>query len=334
MLSAWGRFVAFYHWLHDAPTSSPPPKAVTLDLLACWAAHMADSGKQVQSCLTDKAALRSFCEENAVPFLTSPGDETRWSQFAKGLRVLFPPRAARRPTPLRLSHLVRIRDVLGLELPRGFQFWVQLLLSHALCLRCSELCALDRDDVRLAGHLVEVVIRGGKTNRGSAPFSVWLAPQASVALSGLPPSARAGDFDVVAMIRHYFAAMGWTLRSPNDGNIVAGCPLFPKLELSLPMRPVHGSHMLRLTYQAWSRQLKFWLAKIGEDPERFTTHCLRAGGTTDLASFGARTEQIMRTGRWRSSVWGTYNRPEAQALAEQTRAVSDAALQTALLRKP
>ena len=42
---------------------------------------------------------------------------------------------------------------------------------------------------------------------------------------------------------------------------------------------------------------------LNMDPKKYTPHCLRQGGCTDLARYGVPAWRIEMKGRWRSKMW-------------------------------
>lgn len=59
--------------------------------------------------------------------------------------------------------------------------------------------------------------------------------------------------------------------------------------------------------------LKEHLSHVGLSPSQlalFTSHSFRAGGATDLHLRGVSVEEIMRRGRWKSTIYKIYIREE------------------------
>jgi integrase len=70
-----------------------------------------------------------------------------------------------------------------------------------------------------------------------------------------------------------------------------------------------------LSYKILNATLKKLVARLGWDPTKFSTHSFRAGSATAAASAGLAEAEIMKLGRWRSSVYSTYVRPSVLAQA-------------------
>ena len=58
------------------------------------------------------------------------------------------------------------------------------------------------------------------------------------------------------------------------------------------------------------KKLKETLSNIGLDKNSYNTHSFRAGKTTDLFEKGASQEQIARIGRWKTTAYKQYIKPE------------------------
>ena len=74
------------------------------------------------------------------------------------------------------------------------------------------------------------------------------------------------------------------------------------LSIMKSAKPITGS-------QFWTI-FKKCLTKIGKDAADFGTHIFRIGRCTDMVRDGYSDEQIKKIGRWNSTAFRDYNRPE------------------------
>ena len=66
-----------------------------------------------------------------------------------------------------------------------------------------------------------------------------------------------------------------------------------------------------------AQDINFWLQRFLGD--RYSSHCLRIGGTTRAAEAGAQTWQLQAGGRWKSCAYQRYIRPTTESLSELSR---------------
>ena len=189
LTSSWSRY---YKWVTKRLGCQALP--ATYNKLSAWAQSVAGtSAKKTKSIVQGYKNVSALCGHHDWPCCPSRHQRRLMRRFLKGLEVIFPSSRPRRSVPIQARHIVAMRSQLHLRRPRHAQFWAQLLLSHALMMRGGELCALAVDDVRFpARGMVEVTLRGTKTNRGQEPFSVWLAA---------PKRSRPHKFSAAAALR-------------------------------------------------------------------------------------------------------------------------------------
>lgn len=94
------------------------------------------------------------------------------------------------------------------------------------------------------------------------------------------------------------------------------CPV-ALMGIFLRLRPTWGDTRLLLhadstplTRFQFTRLCKRSLALLGEETTHFTSHSFRIGAATTAASLGLSPETIKRVGRWRSSCFERYVRPQ------------------------
>lgn len=66
-----------------------------------------------------------------------------------------------------------------------------------------------------------------------------------------------------------------------------------------------------LTGNAFSKRVKFWIAKLGLDPADYAGHSFRRGGATALFRAGIPSETIQAQGRWTSDCYKRYIETDA-----------------------
>ena len=60
-----------------------------------------------------------------------------------------------------------------------------------------------------------------------------------------------------------------------------------------------------------SKALQEVLVEVGQDPKEFSAHGFRIGGATEAAQQGASDAELRMLGRWSSSAFLTYVRPQS-----------------------
>lgn len=156
-----------------------------------------------------------------------------------------------------------------------------LLIHYFACLRASEIC-ID-------------------PNTGLAPLRD----------SVLFPSS---DRMIFRVISSKTASRGFTVHiGCSNHPICAPCTLryfmsqFPAPSTSYLFSTSEG---VPLDYPTYNNSIKSLVARIGLDPQLYSTHSLRAGAATQAAQSGLQETQIQRLGRWKSDAYKLYMRPE------------------------
>jgi len=196
-----------------------------------------------------------------------------------------------RVAPLTLSLLSRFTLYLHPSLD-NVMLMAAYSLAYFACLRSAEFCwddslsqGLSRRDVRISD---------------SSPPSLTLTVRASKTLiHGFTVVLGCTGILIcpVCLMRAYLRMGG----SPGGG------PLFSYRD---------GRS---LSYSRLVLSLKAVLARMGLNPNLYSSHSFRAGSATDAAAMGASAHFIQSLGRWRSAAYLAYLRPTPEVQAAMTR---------------
>src|SRR5258708_38467040 len=172
-------------------------------------------------------------------------------------------RKQRQMRPLLKEHLEAI--VRRLRGPKGVRDGALLLVGFMGGVGCSELVALDAEDVQVAKEGMLVRLRRSKTDQEGEGRQVPI------------PKLR-GPLCAIRALRAWLGSSG--------------------IEEGALFRPVnrHGQvGMKRLSSDAVGTIVKRYAKKIGLDPTGYSSHSLRAGLVTSAARAGAAAWQIKKT---------------------------------------
>lgn len=162
--------------------------------------------------------------------------------------------------------------------------------AHDGLLRISELLDLRLQDVHFFPSLIILDIHDSKAHKGqAAPEQVRLEDT--------------GPLSAFRLLTAYFARFSLNLL-PSDFF------LFPSAGRRFES---HAFGYKRMTIDSFDDILFAHLSFLGLSPHQlalFTTHSFRAGGATDLHLQGLSVEEIMRRGRWMSTIYKIYIREE------------------------
>ena len=81
---------------------------------------------------------------------------------------------------------------------------------------------------------------------------------------------------------------------------------------------------LPMTAQWFKEYLAFVISKCGLSPTHYTGHSFRIGAATTTAKLGLPINSIKLLGRWSSSAYESYIRPDAQLIMDAQLALSKA----------
>ena len=200
-------------------------------------------------------------------------------QTLRGIRRSL---SRQRPSRIPLSklHLLSIFQELNTLLPADLTFWAAVTLAFRALLRkchytssCHMLCWRD---VSLYPDHVILVIRSSKTNQfSSSPHRV--------VLNSSPGSKLCPVFWLSELARAH---------NP--------CEVDPVFRIPIPGR------LAPITYRWFNYRLKELASAIGLDSALVSSHSLRHGGASHMASLGADIADIRARGSWASSAIFRY----------------------------
>lgn len=304
--SAWNQFEK---WAASNGVQGLP---VSPEVLALYLTHRAEIGASVSSMQVAIAAVvavhRSAGLEGPSP-RTSPALAEVWQGIRRTVGT-----APRRKKALSVAELSQMMAACT-EDTIGIRDRALLALGFAGALRRSELVALNTEDIEFTPEGMTVTVRRSKTDQSAAgavvgirygtsavcpvtAVRVWLGRSG---IGGTPAGSA-----VEAPAHSAAARPGKPIREPAGGG--GHRPVAPVL------RPVTRHGVIgagRLSPRDVGRRVKVIAGRIGLNSADIGGHSLRAGLATSAAKAGARTADIMRQGRWRSSkmVDEVYIRP-------------------------
>lgn len=246
-------------------------------LVAAYLAHLAELGRRVPTLEQARAAIG---EAHRAAGHSSPTDHSAVKQALAGMRRTRGA-APRRKRPLSADEVRWMADAAA----EGRGSWgmrdrALLLVGFAGAFRCSELVALDVEDLTWDAKGVRVMIRRSKTDQQALGREV-----------GLPYGRNGAGHCPVRALRVWLDAVG----------IDAGAifrAIGPRGELGA-----------RLASGAVAETVQAAADAIGLDPSQVSAHSLRAGLVTEAARAGRTESQIMRqTGHRSSAIVRAYIR--------------------------
>jgi hypothetical protein len=196
--------------------------------------------------------------------------------------------------PISLSLLHRLLDALDQILPNNKAIlWQALfLLAFYLCARMGELTVSQGNlDHVIKADQVHFVKRSSQVIGLKVDFRSFKHSKSQPAASRSLPSIE-GKWCPVKLLLAYLTTRPFLPQSLDKS------PLFLWPDRS----PVRIAEV--------TKTLKSCLLHIHEDPGRFSSHSFRLGGVTEAAVQGASDAQLRLLGRWRSSAFLSYIRPQ------------------------
>jgi integrase len=266
----------FREWCTAVGRSALPAGAETL---ALFVAHLAGDGSRSS---TINRKLSAICSEHRDAGIDKPDTREARAVIAGLVRIRKQPsraKAAISVEQLRTisKELTRRRDL------RGVRDRAIILFGFATGMRRSELSALNLSDIRLAPKGLSVMIRHSKTDQvgEGREIGVW--------------RARSKELCAVRALRHWVK-----LRGRWEG------PLFVRLSSPYADRCTKD----RLGPDAIYDVVKRTVELVGEDPDLYGAHSLRAGMVTAALASGAAESAVMRrTGHKSRETLDRYYRP-------------------------
>ena len=188
--------------------------------------------------------------------------------------------------PLSLNSLKRMINVVDMTNNKELAAWVGILTGFFLFLRKSNLVPdtrqhenryqMSRQDVKVDDPVMVFVIKWAKNNQFGKKLQI--------------PVVR------------------------DDNNVLCLATWIQILTNRCPAQPQHnlisytvGDQVLPLTYNELTFYLRKWLADIGEpNPEKYTSHSLRRGGTTHAFNNGVPEQTVKVLGNWASQCYRRY----------------------------
>ena len=200
--------------------------------------------------------------------------------------------------PLAVAHLHSIYQNINTILPSDLTFWAAITLAfRALLRKChytSSIHMLLWQDIALYPDHLVLVIRSSKTDQfSSAPHRV--------VLNASPGSELCPVFWLTVLSRTH---------NPHERD-----PVF--------RIPITGG-LVPITYSWFNNRLKALAASIGLDPSVVSSHSLRHGGASFMASLGADIADIRARGSWASSAIFRYLHHSDQTLRTKDALISSA----------
>lgn len=266
------------------------PWPATEDTLSTFLSYLFLSNQAVSSI---KCALSAIKKEQQVtrclPWVSPEADQR--------LRLLIKGASRSSPKPIKRANPITSRIlkpmIRALDPSRGRHvihaaMWAT---AHDGLLRISELLNLRLRDVHFFPSKIILDLHDAKNHKGQA------TPQ-QVCLNDT------GSLSAYRLLKAYSSRFA--------------LPLFPTDFFLFPLSgrklESHVFGTRPMSVDSFTDFLTEHLLHLGLSPSQlhlFTSHSFRAGGATDLHLQGIPVDEIMRRGRWRSSTYKLYIRPEA-----------------------
>ena len=81
--------------------------------------------------------------------------------------------------------------------------------------------------------------------------------------------------------------------------------------------------MLPMTYRNFQQRLKFLIASTGRNPDAYSSHSLRRGGSTFAAVAGVHRHVIQQVGDWKSDAVDQYLHNHLQSKVQAAQMMRD-----------
>ena len=268
----------------------------TLCLFAQFVARGSDSSSSVSSYLTTVKWLHVINGQCTDIF------SSEMIKLVKKGIVRAKQHRPQQALPITPDMLKEFRDLLDLGQARDATLWALMVLSFFLMTRKSNMVSdsvpkfdsskqLLRGDVKLRHDALLVSLKWSKTNQFGDREHI-------VPLFRLPGSPLCPWEAYTNMIR----------KVPGQD----GDPAF---------MVKRGKHWVPLTYSQFSKSLKMLVEATGRNSRAYSTHSLRRGGATFLASLGVDKDKIKLIGDWRSDAVNEYLFCHMQAKIQVAQAV-------------
>ena len=188
----------------------------------------------------------------------------------------------KRAKPMDPETLLKIRDTLDLEKPNEMAFWALCLTAFFILARKSNLMPvkeyqsgkqLARQNLKFAHDYVDVYIHWTKTR--------WPNEEPLVYPLSLIPGSALCPFTALRRMVEMIPAQGDVPCFMWEN----GCPI---------------------TYYQFSKKLKGCLKRTGVNPEGFSSHSFRSGGSSWAKRSGVPGELIKLLGGWKSDAYLRY----------------------------
>ena len=188
--------------------------------------------------------------------------------------------------PITIDMLRRIAPLVDVNNQKQLAIWVSVLTGFFLFLRKSNLVAeqkihdphhqLSRADIKFDEPVMSFIIKWSKTNQNGEKF----------------------ELPIVQDMNSSICLVSWILF------MVERIPAGPHHNLFSYWQ---NEHIYPVTYKDLTDQLRAWIVEIGEnDPELYSSHSLRRGGTTHAFSRGVPEQTIKVLGNWASECFRKY----------------------------
>ena len=293
------QFTSFQHQ-QNLPTGPLPYMQQAIQVSA-FIQHLTNENKAPSTIQTAAAAVASeiaisSTDPNASSLLTNPLVK-KTLQTAKKKNA----KEKKQATPLTNDIIKKITTTAQTEISNNstptqevVRDMTLILITQKACLRASEACALNWEDISFSTVLLDqkdkkekrevmkVFVRKGKTDQERKGHT-------SLILQASDPQMCAIKWytDYVHPLKNY--------RVIGRRNSSAPTPLIQQLKNDNPLSPATVSHII-----------KKWITKIGMDASKFSSHSCRRGGATEAARKGASIKQIMTHGNWKSDAVLAY----------------------------
>ena len=258
------------------------PYPVTEAQLIRYATYLSLSMQSVESI---KQYCNFVCDLNEIKGHGRVRRSKRYRKAIQGIRRTLQHEVCQ-ARPVTLDNLRKMSKVVNLQSNKELAAWVGILTGFFLFLRKSNLVPdarihdarhqISRGDVKFNEPVMAFVIKWSKTNQFGHKLQV----------------------PIVADDTNELCLVTWVME------LVTRCPGSPDSNL---ISYTHKGELVPLTYKELTHYLRRWMGMIGEpNPEKFSSHSLRRGGTTHAFNKGIPEQTIKVLGNWASQCFRRY----------------------------